>query len=91
MLGQKSKRESFIVVWLFQISWDWTWRNLGEGLQFQAYQIVWIILIIKILLFYTICVHIIRFCQKRNKKFIFLIKEKYVIWKNKKRSKIKAA
>lgn len=47
------------------LSWDWVWK-LGEKLNLQSYQITWIILILKILLF-TMGVYCIRFFCNRCK------------------------
>ncbi|MFQ7977687.1 MAG: acyltransferase family protein [Faecalimonas umbilicata] len=47
---------------ILTISWKWVWQ-IGEKLQLQTYQVIWIILILKMLLF-TVGIYIIQFLKK---------------------------
>lgn len=60
---------------LLIIDWNWVWQ-LGEKLQLQTYQVIWIIFLLKVSLF-TVGIYIIHFLQDRYKVLKKWIKEKF--------------
>lgn len=57
------------------IDWSWVWQS-GERLQLQTYQVIWIIFILKVLLF-TVGIYVIRFLKERYNVLKKWAKEKY--------------
>ena len=63
------------------LSWDWIWQFCGERLHLQNYQIIWIILILKVLLF-TVGIYVIRVCKEIYGYVKSNIEEKYEFQKS---------
>lgn len=67
---------------LLILSWDWIWQFCGGKLQLPTYQIIWIILIMKVLLF-TLGIYMIQICKEKYWAVKNKIKEKQEFQKNK--------
>ena len=67
---------------ILTISWKWVWQ-IGEKLQLQTYQVIWIILILKMLLF-TVGIYIIQFLKKVYTRIKGKIQKKYELCEKRK-------
>ena len=67
---------------ILTISWKWVWQ-IGDKLQLQTYQVIWIILILKMLLF-TVGIYIIQFLKKVYTRIKGKIQKKYELCEKRK-------